>query len=137
MDALNIPIRGGTIESGSMTATNTFVRDTEAISFYSEHLAKHYVRLGMVKILPISTSVLTSPIGVAWSKHTEVSAATQLLIDNLVLVARSLVGPAGTGKTTTLRATSSAFGRRNPSGWPSCGPCRVRSIGHYQSTTQV
>jgi DNA-binding transcriptional LysR family regulator len=90
MDALGIPIRGGTIESGSMTATNTFVRDTDAISFYSEHLAKHYLRLGMVKILPISTSVLTSPIGVVWSKNIDVSVATQLIIKNLSLVANSL-----------------------------------------------
>lgn len=77
MEALQLDDSQGLIESGSMTATNTFVRETDAISFYSEHLARHYSRNGLIKILPIELPNLTAPVGMAWSASQDMSPGLQ------------------------------------------------------------
>lgn len=66
MEALQLDASLGLIESGSMTATNTFLRESDAISFYSEHLAQHYSDKGLIHILPVDLSNLTAPVGMAW-----------------------------------------------------------------------
>lgn len=92
MDALDIPLLAGTIESGSMTASNTFIRDANAISFYSQHLAQHYSRVSGIHILPLKIphTIITAPIGVIWPKHTDMLASTRLLIEKLAVVIDSV-----------------------------------------------
>jgi len=92
MEALDMPLPAGTIESGSMTASNTFIRDADAISFYSQHLAQHYTRVSGIHILPldIPQTITTAPIGVIWPKHSDMLASTRLLIDKLTAVINSV-----------------------------------------------
>lgn len=71
MQAFGLDSSCAKIESGSMTSTNTFVRGTQALSFYSRHLAEHYSRLGLLKILPLMTPQQTMPIGMVWSPMQE------------------------------------------------------------------
>jgi DNA-binding transcriptional LysR family regulator len=66
MAAMGVEYSRALVESGSMTATNTFIRETEALSFYSEHLAAHYARMGAIKELPLDIPNLTAPIGMVW-----------------------------------------------------------------------
>lgn len=92
MDSLGMPLLAGPIESGSMTASNTFIRDANAISFYSQHLARHYARVSGIHILPlkIPSTIITAPIGVIWPKHSDMPASTRLLIEKLALVIDSV-----------------------------------------------
>lgn len=87
MEALGLPTSLVQVESGSMTASNTYLRETELLSFYSPHLAKHYQRLGWLHILPLEVPSVRVPIGCFWLKNTEIGAATRLLIDMLNEVA--------------------------------------------------
>lgn len=102
MDALDMPLLAGTIESGSMTSSNTFIRDANAISFYSQHLAQHYSRVSGIHILPlkIPRTIITAPIGVIWPKHTDMLASTRLLIEKLAIVIDSVFNADAT--VTTL-----------------------------------
>lgn len=92
MDYFEMPLPAGAIESGSMTASNTFIRDANAISFYSQHLAQHYSRVSGIRILPLKmpAAILTAPIGVIWPKHVEMLASTRLLIEKLAEVIDSV-----------------------------------------------
>lgn len=88
MDLLDLPISGVQVESGSMTASNTYLRETPSLSFYSPHLAKHYERLGWLHILPLSVPIVPVPLGCVWPRYTEVSATTRLMIEMLGEVAK-------------------------------------------------
>ncbi|HWK61966.1 MAG TPA: LysR substrate-binding domain-containing protein [Eoetvoesiella sp.] len=92
MDYFDMPLPAGAIESGSMTASNTFIRDANAISFYSQHLAQHYSRVSGISILPLKMppAIVTAPIGVVWPKHVEMPASTRLLIEKLAEVIDSV-----------------------------------------------
>jgi len=92
MDYFDMPLPAGAIESGSMTASNTFIRDANAISFYSQHLAQHYSRVSGISILPLTMppAIVTAPIGVVWPKHIEMLASTRLLIEKLAEVIDSV-----------------------------------------------
>lgn len=89
--ALELTTSSPMVESGSMTATNTYLRETRAISFYSRHLALHYSRVGMLWVLPIVVPRLALPIGAVWSRHTEASPAVLELIDCLREVAHEVL----------------------------------------------
>ncbi|MFO1221211.1 MAG: LysR substrate-binding domain-containing protein [Burkholderiaceae bacterium] len=95
MDALALPRSNIRIESGSMTATHTVLRQTDSISFYSPHLAEHYARLGWLKVLPIDAPSATVPIGCFWLRHVEPGATTRQLIALLrEVAAQALKGEA-------------------------------------------
>jgi len=79
------------VESGSMTASNTYLRETNAISFYSRHLALHYSRVGMLRVLPIAVPGAALPIGAVWSRHNEANPAVPELIDCLREVAHEVL----------------------------------------------
>lgn len=83
MEALGLTFSAVQVESGSMTASNTYLRETELISFYSPHLANHYAQLGWLHILPAAIPSVRVPIGCVWPKNLEVSATTRLLVDML------------------------------------------------------
>ena len=94
MELMKLPNSMARVESGSMTASNTYLRETQSLSLYSSHLAKHYVRLGWLHILPLSIPRVRVPIGCVWLKNAEVSATTRLLIDMLNQVAaEELIDP--------------------------------------------
>ena len=93
MDALGLPRSNVRIESGSMTATNTVLRQTDAISFYSPHLAEHYARLGWLTVLPVDTPSATVPVGCFWLRHVELGATPRTLVGLLrEVAAQSLKG---------------------------------------------
>ncbi|ODU09806.1 MAG: hypothetical protein ABS84_06855 [Rubrivivax sp. SCN 71-131] len=95
MDALDLPRENVRTESGSMTATNTILRETDAIGFYSLHLAQHYARLGWLKILPIKAVSVPVPIGCYRLSNVEPSATTRSLVTLLREVAQeALTGQA-------------------------------------------
>jgi DNA-binding transcriptional LysR family regulator len=79
------------VESGSMTATNTYLRETDAIGFYSRHLALHYSRVGMLRVLPITVPGAALPIGAVWARHTDASPAVLELIDCLREIAHEVL----------------------------------------------
>ncbi len=81
------------VESGSMTASNTLLRESDAVSFYSPHLAQHYVRLGWLAELPVEVPKLEVPIGCLWRRHSPPSAAAQLLVDALIAVSGQAFAP--------------------------------------------
>lgn len=87
LDTLNLSPGVGLIESGSMTASNTLLRETDAVGFYAPHLAAHYVRLGWLKHLPIAVPSITVPIGCVWSRHVDQGKAVIGLIEHLKQVA--------------------------------------------------
>lgn len=94
MELMKLPSSMARIESGSMTATNTYLRETESLSLYSSHLAKHYVQLGWLHILPLPIPRIRVPIGCIWLKHAEISETMRLLIDMLNQVAaEELIDP--------------------------------------------
>lgn len=95
MESLQIPMAGALVESGSMTASNTLLRETDAISFYSPHLAHHYQRMNWLKILPLPVPDTPVPIGCAWMRHAEPSTTTQALVARLREVAAQAMGPVG------------------------------------------
>ncbi|MCA9646130.1 MAG: LysR family transcriptional regulator, partial [Myxococcales bacterium] len=80
MDALKLPRANVRIESGSMTATNTLLRETDAIGFYSPHLAQHYAKLGWLKVLPVEAASVRLPIGCFWLRGVELDATARLLV---------------------------------------------------------
>lgn len=86
MEAFGLDMSSGLIESGSMTSTNTLVRGTQALSFYSRHLAEHYSRLGSLTILPLDTPSGTMPIGMVWSPSGENSPGLEEFRNILVSV---------------------------------------------------
>lgn len=88
--ALELTTPSAMVESGSMTATNTYLRETQAISFYSQHLALHYSRVGMLRVLPIAVPGAVLPIGLVWSRHTGENPLVLELVDCLREVAREL-----------------------------------------------
>lgn len=94
MESLGLPNSLVQVESGSMTASNTYLRETELLSFYSPHLAKHYQRLGWLHILPLQVPSVRVPIGCFWLKNTEIGATTRLLIEMLGEVATEEFGGA-------------------------------------------
>jgi len=87
MEALQLPISMAQVESGSMTASNTYLRETQFVSFYSPHLARHYARLGFLHVMPLTVPNIRVPIGCVWPKSPDLSATTRLLIDMLIEVA--------------------------------------------------
>jgi DNA-binding transcriptional LysR family regulator len=93
MDTLDLPLPQALVESGSMTATNTLLRESHSISFYSPHLAHHWEKLGWLKILPLRAPEISVPIGCFWLKHAEPTATTRLLIDSLREVSAEALGP--------------------------------------------
>lgn len=92
MDSLNLPMSQIQVESGSMTATNTMLRESDLIGFYAPHLASHYARLGWLKVLPIEVPSTSVPIGCAWSKYKKPNTAMKLLVSHLQDVARETLG---------------------------------------------
>lgn len=90
MEAFGLDSSSGMIESGSMISTNTFVRGTPALSFYSRHLAEHYARLGVLTILPLDTPNETTPIGMVWSPAEEKNPGLAEFRELLVLVAQEV-----------------------------------------------
>ena len=90
MVSLGIESSHALIESGSMTATNTFIRETAALSFYSQHLANHYSRMGAIKVLPIDIPNLTAPVGMVWLIHPSANPALELFQHCLVEQADAL-----------------------------------------------
>lgn len=98
IDALGLSMLPAHVESGSMTASNALLRESDAVSFYSEHLAQHYARAGWLHHLPVDATSPPSPIGVARPKHREPSATTLALIDALRVVAARELG-VGAGAT--------------------------------------
>lgn len=90
---LGLTTTSAMVESGSMTATNTYLRETHTIGFYSRHLALHYSHVGMLRVLPIEVPRAVLPIGVVWSRHTAASPAVLALIDCLHEVAREVLDP--------------------------------------------
>lgn len=104
MEALHIPMTRALVESGSMTASNTLLRETDAISFYSPHLSSHYERLGWLKILPVAVPATPVPIGCAWLRHLEPSTTTQALVGWLRQVAAETLGPVGEDEDDPLAA---------------------------------
>jgi DNA-binding transcriptional LysR family regulator len=80
---LDLTSEAAMVESGSMTATNTYLRETHAIAFYSRHLASHYSSLGLLRLLPIAIPRLAHPIGAIWSGHAESIAMVVEYIDCL------------------------------------------------------
>ncbi|OJX08285.1 MAG: hypothetical protein BGO72_02665 [Burkholderiales bacterium 70-64] len=89
--ALELTTASAMVESGSMTASNTYLRETNAISFYSRHLALHYSRVGMLRVLPIAVPGAALPIGAVWSRHNEANPAVPELIDCLREVAHEVL----------------------------------------------
>jgi|SRR6185369_7677492 DNA-binding transcriptional LysR family regulator len=87
MTALELPISMVQVESGSMTASNTYLRETQLVSFYSPHLAKHYACLGSLHVMPLAIPDIRVPIGCVWPKNPELGPTTRLLIDMLIEVA--------------------------------------------------
>lgn len=83
------------IESGSMTSTNTVIRGTQALSFYSRHLAEHYCRLGALTILPLNTPRQTMPIGMVWSPMQEQNPGMVKMRELLVDVAAEVFQSTG------------------------------------------
>lgn len=92
MDALGVPMARALVESGSMTATNTLLRETDAISFYAPHLAHHYARMRWLAILPVPVPSTPVPIGCAWLKHTEPGTTMRSLVARLEEVSREELG---------------------------------------------
>lgn len=90
MEAVQLDASRALIESGSMTATNTFLRETDAISFYSEHLAKHYSEKGLIHILPVDLPNLTAPLGMAWLALQENSPSLQRLKECLMVLSQEV-----------------------------------------------
>lgn len=90
MEALQLDASRALIESGSMTATNTFLRETDAISFYSEHLAKHYSEKGLIHVLPIELPNLTSPVGMAWLALQEISPSLERFKECLMILSQEV-----------------------------------------------
>jgi len=90
MEAFGLDSSSGMIESGSMTSTNTFVRGTLALSFYSRHLAEHYARLGVLTILPFDTASETTPVGMVWSPAEEKNPGLAEFREILVSVAQDV-----------------------------------------------
>lgn len=88
--ALDLTTTPAMVESGSMTATNTYLRETQAISFYSQHLALHYSKVGTLRVLPIAVPGVLHPIGAVWSRHTEESRLVLELVECLRKVAHEL-----------------------------------------------
>lgn len=80
LDALGLPRSNVRIESGSMTATNTLLRQTDLISFYSPHLAELYARLGWLTVLPIEAPSTAVPVGCFWLRHVELGATARTLV---------------------------------------------------------
>lgn len=87
MDTLGIPITADAIESGSMVASNTIIRETAAISFYPRHLAEHYCQVAGIFTLPLPIPILTAPIGIIWANTPGLTAAAQEFIQQLALAA--------------------------------------------------
>lgn len=88
--ALELTATSAMVESGSMTATNTYLRETKAIGFYSQHLAFHYSRVGTLRVLPIAVPRAVLPIGAVWSRHTGENRLVLELVDCLREVADAL-----------------------------------------------
>ncbi len=88
------------VESGSMTVTNAYLRETDAISLYSQHLALHYSRSEMLHVLPIVVPRSSPSIGAVWSRHAETNPRVLELIDCLREVAHEVLDPqSGSGRT--------------------------------------
>lgn len=49
------------IESVSVVANKTLLQETQAIGFFSRHIADHYRKLGIVAVLPLEFSSLIGP----------------------------------------------------------------------------
>jgi DNA-binding transcriptional LysR family regulator len=94
LDELGLPLLHARIESGSITAGNTLLRESEVVGFYAPHLAHHYARMGWLKILPIATPPTSVPIGCAWLKHVQPNAPTRAFISLVEEVATQALGPA-------------------------------------------
>ena len=83
MDAHKLPRTNVRIESGSMTATNTILRETFALGFYSPHLAQHYGKHGWLRVLPLQATSVRVPIGCFWLRGVEPDATARLLVGHL------------------------------------------------------
>ncbi|MGE0315404.1 MAG: LysR substrate-binding domain-containing protein [Lautropia sp.] len=89
LDALGLEPDMPVIESGSMTASNTLLRESDAVGFYSPHLAAHYIRLGWLKALAIDVPSVSAPIGCLWSKRAEQGSALGHFVELLQAVVTS------------------------------------------------
>lgn len=94
LDALDLSVGGALTESGSITAINTLLRETEALSVYPRHLARHYVQLGWLQVLPVTVPRIAVPVGAVWPRHRELGVSAGMFLDMLGEVASELLGPA-------------------------------------------
>lgn len=92
LDALDLPIGGALTESGSITAINTLLRETDAVSLYPRHLAQHYVQLGWLRVLPVAVPRIAVPIGAVWSRHRDLGVSAGQFLDLLGEVASEVLG---------------------------------------------
>lgn len=87
LDTLGFSPGAGLIESGSITASNTLLRETDSVSFYAPHLAAHYARMGWLQRLPITMPAVSVPIGCFWSRSRDPGKAVLGLVEHLRQVA--------------------------------------------------
>lgn len=90
MDELGISMRPAQLESGSMTASNALLRETEAIGFYSSHLAAYYKRQGWLQQLPLAIPQLSIKIGIVWLQRHELQATSLAMLQALRETAQSV-----------------------------------------------
>jgi len=93
MEEWDIATQLAQIESGSITATNTLLRETQAVSFHSPHLAQHYTRLGWLHELPLPLPSMSVPIGCAWLRDLRLDSIALTLVEALRQVAGSELSP--------------------------------------------
>lgn len=83
MDELGVSMKSVQVESGSMTAGNALLRETEAVGFYSNHLAQYYERQGWLRKLPIAMPGISVKIGCVWMERNALHPTSRAMIQAL------------------------------------------------------
>lgn len=82
------------VESGSIVVNKTLIQQTDALGFFSRHIAEFYAEQKVLAILGIDLGSSVGPVGAMWTRDRRLSPTSELAVSCLREAAAAIRGQA-------------------------------------------
>lgn len=81
------------VESGSIVVNKTLIQRTDALGFFSRHIAQFYAEQKVLAVVDMKLGSTVGPVGVVWAKERRLSPTADLALSCLREAAASITSP--------------------------------------------
>ena len=78
-----LPMTQNYVESGSIVVNKTLIQQTDALGFFSRHIAEFYAEQNVLAILGIELDASVGPVGAMWTRDRRLSPTSELAVSCL------------------------------------------------------